>query len=112
MWEKVASRHHKPLKVFPYGSKADEVMLFGTVDYGLKDGRKASVEWAARAHLIKKNDTVKMDFYQVYLVCHVVVYAGTEWQLADPETRRTPLHKMRQNSFSYRLRYMLGLHDA
>lgn len=68
MWEKVASRHHKPLKVFPYGSKSNEVMLFGTVHYGLKDGRKASVDWAARARLVKENDAVKMDFYQVYLV--------------------------------------------
>ncbi|TKA70184.1 hypothetical protein B0A49_02719 [Cryomyces minteri] len=67
MWEKVASRKHKPLKVFPYGSNADEVMLFGSVDYGLKDGRSASVDWAGRAHLVKVDGKVKMDFYQVYL---------------------------------------------
>jgi len=68
MWEKVSSRQHKPLKIFPFGSSTDEVMIYGTVDYGLKDGRQASVDWAARAHLVKEDDAVKMDSYQVYLV--------------------------------------------
>lgn len=68
MWEKVASRHHKPQKVFPFGANADEVMLYGTVAYELKDGRSASVDWAARAHLVKEDGRVRMDFYQVYLV--------------------------------------------
>lgn len=75
MWEKVSSRCHKPLKIFPFGPNGDEVMLYGTVDYGLKDGKNASVDWAARAHLVQEEGTVKMDFYQVYLVslhvsCH------------------------------------------
>ena len=43
-------------------------MLYGTVDYVLKDGAKKSVDWAARAHLVKNDEVVKMDFYQVYLV--------------------------------------------
>lgn len=68
MWEKVSSRKHKPQRIFPYGSNADEVMLYGTVDYGLKDGKTASVEWAGHAHLVKEGDAVKMDVYQVYLV--------------------------------------------
>ncbi|KAL1305560.1 hypothetical protein AAFC00_007166 [Neodothiora populina] len=67
MWEKVSSRNHKPIKIFPFGSGADEVMLYGTVDYVLKDGKKASVDWSARAHLVKEGGAVKMDFYQVYL---------------------------------------------
>ena len=68
LWEKVNSRRHKALKIFPFGPGTDEVMLYGTVDYGLKDGKKASVDWAARAHLVKEDGVVKMDFYQVYLV--------------------------------------------
>lgn len=69
MWEKVSSRRHNPVKIFPFGAGADEVMLYGTVEYGLKDGKQASVEWAARAHLVKEEGgVVKMDFYQVYLV--------------------------------------------
>lgn len=68
MWEKVKSRSHKPVKVFPFGENADEVMLYGTVDYELKDGREASVPWAGRAHLVEEEGQVKMDFYQVYLV--------------------------------------------
>lgn len=43
-------------------------MLYGTVKYGLKAGGESGVEWAARAHLVKQDGKVKMDFYQVYLV--------------------------------------------
>lgn len=68
MWEKVAKRSHKPVKIFPFGAGSDEVMLFGTVDYELKDGKKASVDWAARAHFAQEDGALKMDFYQVYLV--------------------------------------------
>ncbi|KAL1639101.1 hypothetical protein SLS58_008303 [Diplodia intermedia] len=67
MWEKVAARTHSPLKIFP---AADEAMLHGVVAYTLKDGggRRASVDWAARANLVKGDDgKVRMRFYQVYL---------------------------------------------
>lgn len=44
-------------------------MLYGTVDYTLKDGRGTTVDWSARAHFVKKEgEELKMDFYQVYLV--------------------------------------------
>lgn len=68
MWEKVSRRRHHAIKIFPFGPSSDEVMLYGTVEYGLKDGREAAVDWAARAHLVKQDGTVRMDFYQVYLV--------------------------------------------
>jgi len=68
LWEKVSNRAHFPEKVYPFGANSDEIMLYGTVNYELKDGRKATVDWAARAHMIKEEGQVKMDFYQVYLV--------------------------------------------
>lgn len=68
MWAKVSSRKHKPLKIFPFGPNSDEVMLYGTVEYGMKDGSSAAKDWGARAHLVKEGSDVKMDFYQVYLV--------------------------------------------
>ncbi|KAF3036297.1 hypothetical protein E8E12_004198 [Didymella heteroderae] len=67
MWEKVASRKHKAIKIFPFGPNSDECMLYGTVKYGLKAGGESGVDWAARAHLVKSRGKVKMDFYQVYL---------------------------------------------
>ena len=69
MWEHIASRSHKPLKIFPFGPNADEVMLYGTVSYGLKNGKNNEITWAARAHLVKAGGDLKMDLYQVYLVC-------------------------------------------
>jgi hypothetical protein len=69
MWTKVSSRSHNPIKIFPFGSYSDEVMLYGTVTYGLKDGGESGLDWAARAKLRKEEDgKVRMEFYQVYLV--------------------------------------------
>ncbi|KAJ4993638.1 fungal specific transcription factor [Stagonosporopsis vannaccii] len=67
MWEKVASRKHQAVKIFPFGPHSDECMLYGTVKYGLKAGGESGLDWAARAHLVKDDGKVKMDFYQVYL---------------------------------------------
>ena len=68
MWEKVSSRKHKPIQIFPFGSRADEVMLHGTVEYTFKDGRTGGVPWAARGHVVKAAEgTYRMDYYQVYL---------------------------------------------
>ncbi|KAH7070441.1 hypothetical protein BKA63DRAFT_77185 [Paraphoma chrysanthemicola] len=67
MWEKVSSRSHNPVKIFPFGSYSDEVMLYGTVKYGLKSGGESGLDWAARAKLVKVDGKVKMEFYQVYL---------------------------------------------
>ena len=69
MWEKVSKRSHKPAKIFAFGKDSNEVMLYGSVDYALKDGKSASdIEWSARAQLVEEDGQLKMSFYQVYLV--------------------------------------------
>jgi len=69
MWEKVAKRSHKPSKIYSFGKDNHDVMLHGTVDYELKDGKRAEdVEWAARARFAAGDGDLKMEFYQVYLV--------------------------------------------
>lgn len=68
MWEKVAKRSHKPAQLFSFGAGSDDIMLYGTVGYELKDGKSTTVEWAARAHFVEEGGVLKMDFYQVYLV--------------------------------------------
>ncbi len=45
MWETVASRRHTMGKIFPFGNGANEVMLFGSAAYTLKDGKKAGVSF-------------------------------------------------------------------
>ncbi|RQM08217.1 hypothetical protein DH86_00000661, partial [Scytalidium sp. 3C] len=60
------SRLHTPIKVFPFGADSTELMLYGTVAYGYKDGRKAEIEWAGRVNMTKENGEWKMSFYQVY----------------------------------------------
>lgn len=78
MWEHVSSRSHKPEKIFPFGPNADEVMIYGTVSYGLKNGKSNDITWAARANLLKDGADWKMDFYQVYLVGHT---CSLGWEL-------------------------------
>lgn len=67
MWEKVAVRSHKPSRIFAFEFGSDDVMLHGTVDYELKDGKKTSTVWGAKAHFTKEDGVLKMDEYQVYL---------------------------------------------
>ncbi|KAI9736791.1 MAG: hypothetical protein M1834_000995 [Cirrosporium novae-zelandiae] len=78
MWEYVKSRKHTIHKVFPFGSDALEVMLYGDVEYELKkdgsgdgDGGVRDVkEWAGRAVLRVVGGSegeVKLGFYQVYI---------------------------------------------
>jgi len=43
MWAAVASRLHTPARIYPFGVNSTEVMLFGTVEYGFKDGKKVTV---------------------------------------------------------------------
>nr|POE88417.1 hypothetical protein CFP56_11645 [Quercus suber] len=69
MWAKVAKRSHNPTKIYAFGQCSDDVMLYGTVNYQLKDGKEALVEWSARSHFMMEDGELKMDFYQVYLVC-------------------------------------------
>lgn len=64
----VKSRKHKLDKIFPFGGKSNEFMLYGTVDYGLKNGKEVTVDWAARAVMTEHQDALKFKLYQVYVV--------------------------------------------
>lgn len=67
MWTAVAARLHSPIKIFPFGPNANEVMLYGTLTYTMKDDRKVNLEWAGRANLVNESGNWKMSFYQVYV---------------------------------------------
>jgi len=67
MWTSIASRLHTPSKIFPFGPDSNEVMIMGTVVFGLKDGRTSEVEWAGHAKLVEEAGEWRMTFYQVYL---------------------------------------------
>lgn len=69
LWEKVSSRSHKPLKIFPFGADSDEVMIYGTVEYEFKAGGKGGLEWAARGTMgVGEEGKVVWKEYIVYLV--------------------------------------------
>ena len=61
------SRKHTLSKIFPFGDNSNEVMLYGHVDYGLKNGKNVTVDWAGHALLVDEGGKLKMGLYQVYL---------------------------------------------
>jgi len=65
----VKKRLHTLNKIFPFGGDGDsnEVMVYGTVDYELKNGKDVMVEWAGHAVFTEKDGGLKMKFYQVYM---------------------------------------------
>ncbi|CAD6579875.1 MAG: hypothetical protein ASARMPRED_009282 [Alectoria sarmentosa] len=78
MWSAVSSRSHHPTKIFPFAPVSEseaEVMLYGTVEYGLKEGGSDGKDWAARALLVNSGSEGevgglggwRLKFYQVYL---------------------------------------------
>jgi hypothetical protein len=62
----VKTRLHTLHKIFPFGDDANEIMLYGHVDYELKNGKDVSVNWAGRAQVVDEGGHLKMKFYQVY----------------------------------------------
>ena len=66
MWSAVATRLHRPMGVFPFDQHANEIMIYGNLDMGLKNGKKVDkIEWSARMVFAKESQPVKMEFYQV-----------------------------------------------
>lgn len=63
----VKTRKHYLKQIFPFGENSNNVMLHGKVDYGLKNGKDVTVEWAARGELVEEGGKLKMKEYQVYL---------------------------------------------
>jgi len=64
----VVSRKHTLEKIFPFGANSLEVMLYGSVAYGLRNGKNVTVQWAGRAVLEEDgNKELKFRMYQVYV---------------------------------------------
>ena len=68
-WKDVKSRHHIVTDTYP--KSKDDLMLMGTVEYELKNGRRLKSEWAGRMYLVEGN----ISFYQVYLDSSVLAVA-------------------------------------
>jgi len=82
-WEKVATRKHVCQGIFVSPTNPDEVMTYGTVDYGFKDGtHKSGIEFAARLLLDQSGAEPKIKFYQVYIV------SLCGWTTADGQTQK------------------------
>jgi len=67
----IKTRKHTLHKIFPFGATSEgskELMLYGNVDYGLKNGKAVTCEWAARAVMAEYEGGLRFKLYQVYVV--------------------------------------------
>lgn len=64
----IVRRKHHLYKIFPFGPDSLEVMVYGKVEYGLKNGKEIEVQWAGRAVLEEYQGGLRFRHYQVYLV--------------------------------------------
>lgn len=64
----IVRRKHHLYKIFPFGPDSLEVMVYGKVEYGLKNGKEIEVQWAGRAVLEDYQGGLRFRHYQVYLV--------------------------------------------
>jgi hypothetical protein len=64
----VKTRKHTLHKIFPFGAGSNELMLYGDVGYGLKNGKEVTCEWAARAVMAEYEGGLRFKLYQVYVV--------------------------------------------
>ena len=69
MWDGVPKRIHRPIKVYPFGNNASEVVIIGSVEYWPDDGAYVKKDMAARASYRKNSETgaVEMSRLQVWL---------------------------------------------
>ncbi|KAI5479779.1 hypothetical protein MNV49_002591 [Pseudohyphozyma bogoriensis] len=74
MWEGVVSRHHKPAQVYVFGEGEGDLMIHGTLDFGLRNGGFVpEVGWAAR--MLFDDEGKKMKLYQVWLDTSILAKA-------------------------------------
>ncbi|KAH9906004.1 hypothetical protein F4778DRAFT_728365 [Xylariomycetidae sp. FL2044] len=70
-WSNFQSRDHTVYKVFPFGPKADEVMMHGRSNNVAVDGEKSTFTWAARMRFQRSaDDKVLVDQYTIIVDPH------------------------------------------
>lgn len=68
LWEKISARSHRPLRIYPFGNNAREVMIFGDVEYEFRAGGKGGLQWTARGTMETTDDgRVVWRDYQVFM---------------------------------------------
>lgn len=67
-----------------------DLMLHGTVDYGLTNGQSVSVDWAAHAQLEDSASNLKMKYYRVYVDSAPVAAAAAAGSSTSDNTTSAP----------------------
>jgi len=65
----VAKRSHSVLRVYAHDADCSDIMLLGSVDMGLANGRSVEMEFAARMVIARDAaSSSKLELYQVWAV--------------------------------------------
>ena len=112
IWTHVASRKHSAARIF-FGGE-NEIMLFGDVVDRLKADPETDVRvpWAGRVVFApqKEDEGVKMQYYQVYLVCIWCWISLCRDSIDNHD--RTPPHSPARNDLSLSAVYRLLIHEC
>jgi len=65
-WGDISTREHTVLGIVPFRPHASDVLLWGTVKYGMKDGSTKESDWAAKGSFVRVDGAVKWKDYKVY----------------------------------------------
>ncbi|KAI8711464.1 hypothetical protein NCS52_01409800 [Fusarium sp. LHS14.1] len=64
-WDKVASRDHRPAKIFAFSKDSLDVMIDGTTVYNWQDGSSKTGVWACRVEFKEVEGALKISGYHV-----------------------------------------------
>ncbi|KAH7176889.1 hypothetical protein EDB81DRAFT_940726 [Dactylonectria macrodidyma] len=74
-WANFKSRDHTVYSVFPFGPKAEEVMMHGRSNNVSKEGEASTFTWAARMHFRRDEDgKVLIDHYTIITDPHPATF--------------------------------------
>ncbi|KAK4046296.1 hypothetical protein OIV83_006170 [Microbotryomycetes sp. JL201] len=65
-WKGIATRDHTAKQVFTIDQECSQVMIDGTLTYGLENGKSISVDWAAKMVFATGTQQLRMKEYQVW----------------------------------------------
>lgn len=67
-WDNVASRDHRPAKIFAFSKDSLDVMVDGTTVYNWQDGSSKTGVWACRVAFKEVEGALKISDYHVVFV--------------------------------------------
>ena len=70
MWDNIERRLHKPSKVFPFGDRATEYVVVGTVEWWAKDGNYSKLNMAGHFQVRRDENSQAVEISSARIWLH------------------------------------------